>query len=772
MEQQHPGSKRHAVMSGALKTGLRRGGEAFLRNLPAGITPALASAGLAGTVGGLEGAVGSLPGGETLSRAVNPLVGGLVQGDFRGGLSAAATNMLTSPTLRKDLGSLANLRKAKPEEYHGGTWGAGTYPHTPTPLTAEPSKGMTLDKDSPLYPKLPEKIRERILQLNARGMGMTPQMLKQWAEEGDRPSIQALETIRTLADNARLNPTPSIFGEDMTEGDARDLFKYLSNPTQVAADVGLSADSQIWKDMGWADPYLNYNYAEDMSRSNLAARRARLEEIIRRLKQVRRMKERPNFPALYNYLKRNAAGLELPEDFNPRHLIHMDEKDYDNYHRMMMQELHTGELGLADILGQQEGYGDIREELDRIAQKRFGVNFGEADEGQQAEVDRDVYKRYVGATNSLAPNDDPSTPGYWTDHPINDAEEFIMSYIYGEQQHTPAEEQALIYGLRRAQRAMYESTKPSEHPALDTSTYRSVEGSPLREAEERAAKALASHEQLPFGEMTRSINAGYMYNPEAQGEEYQNDEYMRRRSTPLPLSEATDLGGKYFDALANERDRHERGEITDPEWYGGPEGYGTMDVTGDSGEMEEVKPVSYLDRHIIRGQDGEQYIRIDFGKAGGKGFLRLPTEDDAKYGDVFRHITGALASGHTGRAKELYQKLRGHHRGFRYNRRPVNYRWSIDPNEGAPVMHPTQQAILDRLMTARGPTEIEDIIKQIEVAKDPAVTEQFVEEAKVAAKRIAAAWENRRATTKNTKAWERHFMPKPKENAQQGVTKE
>jgi transcriptional regulator with XRE-family HTH domain len=766
MEQQHPGSKRHAVMAGALKTGLRRGGEAFLRNLPAGITPALASAGLAGTVGGLEGAVGSMPGGESLARAVNPLLGGLVQGDFRGGLAGAAMNVLQSPTLRKDLTSLANLRKAKPEEYHGGTWGAGTYPHAPTPATAEPSPGMILDKDSPLYPKLPPSIRQRILELNARGMGMTPQMLEQWAREGDRPSLQALETIRAEADNVRLKAPESIYGPDMQESEAQDLFEYLRDGERAANDFGMDADDQEWKEMGFIDPNFTHTFAEQMAHSDSAANRANLKEIIRRLNMVRKMRERNGFAGLYHYMKKRSDELGLPDGFNPRQLATMSDEDYDNYQRMMLQEVYGGDYLLADTL-RADSNDEIGAELDRVAQERYGEDFGHLTAPQQKEVDRDVYQAYIGEHTNLANEDDYTDAQYWQDNPITAAEDVVLDQITGGG-HTdmpPSQQYSMIYGLRRAQKGMFTKPKTGRVP-LET-----VEGAPLPEEDRLAQEALRNHEQLDGDGKIRLIREGSMYDPEAQGEEYQNDAYMRKRATPLPLNEATDLGGKYFDALSAEREKQEKGALDPLDWYGGPEWWdGSIEIGSDGEARNGTPPASYSDMHIVRGEDGHQYIRLAFGNKG-KGYLRIPTAEDEKYGDVFRHITNAMASGHIDRAQSLYNKLRGYHRGFRINRRPTDYKWNRQPTE-QPGRNPTQEALLDRLFTARGPEELEEVMRQIDVAQDESVNDGFKQEARQAMQRIAAAWTNRRSLTKDQKTWEKHNMPKPKDNPQQGVTKE
>ncbi|MDR3124486.1 MAG: hypothetical protein LBU10_01225 [Endomicrobium sp.] len=130
LSQRAPNSKLAAIGAGALATAGHKFEEANRENaLRTGSSGKGFSSGLgAGLQGLLEGGVGVIPGGQSLSRGVAPLLGGLVRTIGTGdashllrGLGGGAFNIVSSPTLGNDMSQL--LTKSKASDYAGGRWG-------------------------------------------------------------------------------------------------------------------------------------------------------------------------------------------------------------------------------------------------------------------------------------------------------------------------------------------------------------------------------------------------------------------------------------------------------------------------------------------------------------------------------------------------------------------------------------------------------------------------------------------------------------------------
>jgi hypothetical protein len=130
LSQNAPNSKLGAIAGGALATAGDKFEEANRQNaLRTGSSSKGFASGLgAGVQGLLEGGLGAIPGGGSLSRGVEPILGALARTISTGdpshlltGLGGAAGNVLSSPTLGNDMSQL--LTKSKAKDYAGGRWG-------------------------------------------------------------------------------------------------------------------------------------------------------------------------------------------------------------------------------------------------------------------------------------------------------------------------------------------------------------------------------------------------------------------------------------------------------------------------------------------------------------------------------------------------------------------------------------------------------------------------------------------------------------------------
>jgi hypothetical protein len=146
LNERAPTSKAAAVGAGAL-SGLGQGfNQANRRNAARSrsVTGGLLSGLGGGVQGAAESALGAIPGGESLSKGVEPLMGGIFNsiksGDsssFLRGLAGAAGSILTSPTLGNDISKLFSSSKAS--DYAGGKWGqSGVEDLTPQAPKAPP----------------------------------------------------------------------------------------------------------------------------------------------------------------------------------------------------------------------------------------------------------------------------------------------------------------------------------------------------------------------------------------------------------------------------------------------------------------------------------------------------------------------------------------------------------------------------------------------------------------------------------------------------------
>jgi hypothetical protein len=234
LSQRAPNSKLAAMAAGGLATAgdkfeqanrenalrTQSSGKGFLSGLGGGIQ------------GLLEGAVGTVPGGKSLSRGVEPLLGGLFKTITTGnaqhllsGLGRGAFSTISSPTFGSDMSKL--LTKSKASDYAGGQWGYNAAQKLTPEELQEAQKGQQAQAGQTPQAGQPPQGGEQ-----AQGEQQAQAQEGQAPAEGQQPATPETQTATAQAPEEAATQTPGAVATQAPEGAAAQV------PGVATAQVG------------------------------------------------------------------------------------------------------------------------------------------------------------------------------------------------------------------------------------------------------------------------------------------------------------------------------------------------------------------------------------------------------------------------------------------------------------------------------------------------------------------------------------------------------
>jgi hypothetical protein len=715
LEMTQPESRSAAMKAGAAKTAATRFSQAFLNNMASGNIGRALKSGVGGAIqGGLEGAAGAVPGGETLSRAVGPLLEGIMRGrgGLAGALPGAAQAALTSPTLRQDIGAISNLHKAKPEEYMGGTWGKAI-PKEPTPAYyPEIGPKMKYDQANPLYPKLSDSMRQKVMAINAQGFGKP----KDWdqramTEDFVTPDVIPMETRR--------------------KGHGKDNEEFFDE--EIEQLLGMEMGERTGRGRGKFTDAYNFGKRDwEKAVRERESNPAQYEKALDKLRKLRFLRANPDAATMMEYMQDHPDEFKLD---NGQPVKPEDLYRYNGDLREMSKQMHNttllrNHINTPDYMRKAfsvmkpEEYNRWKDQSEAISKRAFGVPFNQLAGAQKMHVEQEALRATVaGGKNRLSPDKFHEFGSYWNDNPITPLERLM---VHGDTEPRPSVHKSHdrndVYSMRNYLQSQYMDAPGKRTGEAVENIYarRPEYVGAAAEAERKAQEMLESTSNVD--KANKAIAEGRIYNPKV-GEDRQSDSYMEKHSNQYPTEASEDQGGKYYDVLpkgTRDAAQHARRGT----WFDGDK-YSSLNA-----------------QNTVKGRDGKDYLRVNIGGTSGQvGYLRLPNSNDQRYTNIFGHILNQMTMGEYTQARATYDKLPAEYRGFKVNNMEM-YQKPEESEVTAGRRHPLQQVLLNRMASANTPEEVDQILKEAKIQKGDHNTSAFNNELEKKGAKLKAALGN------------------------------